>query len=551
MFGGRRRYRSNSALSIDRLKSHCLRLFGETVEETVDSDELFGLEFLSSQSSGEAFSLQHIGSNGPADEEEVRIQLNQLDLHFRVMGWPPAFVSAVYPLMQFHLTRGGLPRGLLGFYFVLFLLCWSLPPQNLLPRHYVPLLSSVLLPPHCYAQHIQVGTMDGKDLNDPLNNVALIKDDQTRTNLVSSGDTDKMIQRLTDDLHEAQEMANSEKHKNMELQASLEKEKKEKKQQSDDSAKQIQVLQGQLEKLHGEMSSLREQLKGSSGAQDEVHKAKEEVKSLKKALDEAKAEGAAVSKDLDRWHQTATKYEKEVENLQNDLQQQSKQWQKTAEIQASELQSVQLECNGLQKECASLRSEKQETQTKHQKEKAALQSECAALKAEKDALIQSHLKEKSGLQSNCSSLRSEAEAAVQKLQQLERNLDSSRAKNAELTNSLKNLEKSQKDLEAKLSSLELQHQEERQQLQTNLDDANARNDTLQKECDDALAEVSNIKVKYEKTEQQNQLLTEELHQCKESVKEIQEKGTTKLWMIWGPVAAVAATAVTAAVLLRT
>lgn len=90
---------------------------------------------------------------------------------------------------------------------------------------------------------------------------------------------------------------------------------------------------GQLKQLHEEVGSLREQLKGSSNSQEELQKAKAEVKSLKQALDEAKAEQTAISKDLDKWHQTATKYEREIENLQRDLQQQSKQWQKTAEIQ--------------------------------------------------------------------------------------------------------------------------------------------------------------------------------------------------------------------------
>ncbi|KAK7884159.1 hypothetical protein WMY93_027282 [Mugilogobius chulae] len=379
--------------------------------------------------------------------------------------------------------------------------------------------------------------MDGKDHNDPLNNVTLIKDDQNRTNLVSSGDSDKMIKRLSDELREAQEMANKEKHKNIELQASLEKERKEKKQQSDDSARQIKVLQGQLQQLHEEVGNLREQLNGSSNSQEELQKAKDEVKSLKRALDEAKAERAVIAKDLDKWHQTAAKYEREIESLQRDLQQQSQQWQKTAEIQASELQSVQLECNNLQKECVSLRSEKQDTAMKNQKEKSTLQAECAALKVEKEDLIKSHQKEKNSLQTECSNLRSEREAVIKKQQQMEKDLASSRAKNTELTNSLKNLEKSQQNLEEKLSSSELHYQDECVKLQTQLDEANSRSDTLQKECDSALVELSSVKETYEKTAQQNQLLVDELNQCKENIKEIQEKGTKTSLML--PIQAIA------------
>ena len=64
--------------------------------------------------------------------------------------------------------------------------------------------------------------------------------------------------------------------------------------------------------------------------------------------------------DLDKWFEMAAKDECEIDNLQRHLQQQSKRWQRTAGIQASELQSMQLECNVLQK-CDALRSEKQET----------------------------------------------------------------------------------------------------------------------------------------------------------------------------------------------
>lgn len=80
MFGGKgRRHRTYSAPLIDRLNTRCQQLFGETVEGNfrtpadIQSDELLGLEYLFSQSTGEAgpFSLQDIANDGPGPEEEV------------------------------------------------------------------------------------------------------------------------------------------------------------------------------------------------------------------------------------------------------------------------------------------------------------------------------------------------------------------------------------------------------------------------------------------------------------------------------------------------
>lgn len=43
-------------------------------------------------------------------------------------------------------------------------------------------------------------------------------DDLTKAKMGSSGDSEKIIQRLTDELREAKDLANTEKHKCMELQ---------------------------------------------------------------------------------------------------------------------------------------------------------------------------------------------------------------------------------------------------------------------------------------------------------------------------------------------
>ncbi len=68
----------------ERLNTRCQQLFGETVEENiyapanVTSNELLGLEYLFSQSTGESgpFSLSDISEDGPSPEEEV------------IQGWP-------------------------------------------------------------------------------------------------------------------------------------------------------------------------------------------------------------------------------------------------------------------------------------------------------------------------------------------------------------------------------------------------------------------------------------------------------------------------------
>lgn len=198
---------------------------------------------------------------------------------------------------------------------------------------------------------------------------------------------------------------------------------------------------------------------------------------------------------------------------------------------------MQVECNGLQKECSVLRSEKQDVVNKHQKEKSSLQAECASLRTEKEELLKTHQKEKGSLQSDCAALRSEKEAALQKQKQLEKDLArsvhcatlsraqphphlcilplfhlldsaptcfatqctthlalckpspfwtvfvscSSRAQNAELSNSLKALERSQQELEKRLVAMQLQHQEDSTKLQTQLEEADSRSKTLQRE----------------------------------------------------------------------
>lgn len=45
------------------------------------------------------------------------------------------------------------------------------------------------------------------------------------------------------------------------------------------------------------------------------------------------------------------------------------------------------------------------------------------------------------------------------------------------------------------------------------------------QCEEAKTELSDLKEKYDKTEQEKQAVTDELQECKASMKELQEKGT--------------------------
>lgn len=94
------------------------------------------------------------------------------------------------------------------------------------------------------------------------------------------------------------------------------------------------------------MGALGGQAKVSSGWQSELQGAREEATALKGALEAAasqherdaaavQAKLSAALKDVDKWRQLAGKYQRQMEDLQRDLQQQSKQWQKTAEIQGN------------------------------------------------------------------------------------------------------------------------------------------------------------------------------------------------------------------------
>ncbi|KAM9524989.1 sarcolemma associated protein a isoform 14-T15 [Salvelinus alpinus] len=195
------------------------------------------------------------------------------------------------------------------------------------------------------------GNMDDHELNEPQNRVALLKDELSRANL-DSGDTEQVINHLHRALLEAQELANTGKQKCLELQALLEEERMSNRQQTEESAKQIQYLQSQLGKLAVDMEELKEQRESSiSSTQEELYSAQEKVLVLHHAMEAATAEKerdisvlqrdlGGVTAELEKWRQAASKYEQEINSLQATFQQQSLHQQRALELQG-ELERLQ------------------------------------------------------------------------------------------------------------------------------------------------------------------------------------------------------------------
>ncbi|XP_071220711.1 sarcolemmal membrane-associated protein-like isoform X2 [Salvelinus alpinus] len=328
------------------------------------------------------------------------------------------------------------------------------------------------------------GNIDDHELNEPQNRVALLKDELRMANL-EPRDREQVIHHLHKELLETQELANTGKQKCLELQALLEEERRSNKQQTEESAKQIQYLQSQLGKLAIDMEELKEQRESSvSSTQEELYSAQEEVLVLHHAMEAATAELerdisalqrdlGGVTAELEKWRQAASKYEQEINSLQATFQQQSLHQQSTNDLQG-ELERLQKDCSGLQQECECLRSEKT--------------------------------------------------TLVNRLHRLETDLDSSRKQTASLSSSLESLEKSQGEMQSRLGSLQDQHLQDANKLQSQLNQAASRTQSLQREYEDTQNLLCDLRQCYERTEQEKRSINEELEQCKVNLKLLQDKG---------------------------
>ncbi|XP_015349876.1 sarcolemmal membrane-associated protein isoform X11 [Marmota marmota marmota] len=330
--------------------------------------------------------------------------------------------------------------------------------------------------------------MDEQDLNEPLAKVSLLKDDLQGAQ--SEIEAKQEIQHLRKELIEAQELARASKQKCFELQALLEEERKAYRNQVEESAKQIQVLQGQLQRLHIDIENLREEKDGEiTSTRDELLSAQDEILLLHQAAAKAASERDTdiislqdelkkVRAELERWRKAASEYEKEITSLQNSFQLRCQQCEDQQRVEATRLQS-ELE--------------------KLRKEWNVLETECHSLKKE-NVLLSSEL------------------------QRQEKELHNSQKQSLELTSDLSILQMTRKELENQVGSLKEQHLRDSADLKTLLSKAENQAKDVQKEYEKTQTVLSELKLKFEMTEQEKQSITDELKQCKDNLKLLREKG---------------------------
>ncbi|XP_054694628.1 sarcolemmal membrane-associated protein isoform X18 [Grus americana] len=352
--------------------------------------------------------------------------------------------------------------------------------------------------------------MDDQDLNEPIAKVALLKDELQGAQ--SETEAKQEIQQLHKELIEAQELARTSKQKCFELQALLEEERKAYRVQVEESNKQINVLQAQLRRLQEDIETLREEKENEiSSTRNELVSAQNEILSLQQVAEKAASERntdisalqdelQTVRVELERWRKDASEYEKEIVSLQA---------------------SFQLRC--------------QQCEDQQKEEATRLKGELEKLKAEWSAL-----------EAECVTLRKENTLLTSEVQRQEKELSSSQKQSLALTSDISVLEMSRKELENQMGSLREKHQRDAASLKSQLSEAESQAKDVQKEYERTQTVLSELKAKYEMAEQKNQSLTEELKQCKENLKLLQEKGNNRQWP-WMPVMA-ALVAVTAVVL---
>lgn len=330
--------------------------------------------------------------------------------------------------------------------------------------------------------------MDEQDLNEPLAKVSLLKDDLQGTQAETEAKQD--IQHLRKELVEAQELARASKQKCFDLQALLEEERKAYRNQVEESAKQIQVLQVQLQRLHMDMENLQEEKDTEiSSTRDKLLSAQDEILLLHQAAAKAVSERDTdfmslqeelkkVRAELEGWRKAASEYEEEIRSLQS---------------------TFQLRC--------------QQCEAQQREEARRLQGELEKLKKEWDVL-----------ENECRSLKKENVLLSSELQRQEKELHNSQKQSLELTSDLSILQMTRKELENQMGSLKEQHLRDEADLKTLLSKAENQAKDVQKEYEKTQTVLSELKLKFEMTEQEKQSITDELKQCKDNLKLLREKG---------------------------
>ncbi|XP_036734441.2 sarcolemmal membrane-associated protein isoform X30 [Manis pentadactyla] len=274
------------------------------------------------------------------------------------------------------------------------------------------------------------------------------------------------------------------------LKALLEEERKAYRNQVEESTKQIQVLQAQLQRLHINIENLREEKDSEiTSTRDELLSARDEILLLHQAAEKAASERDTdiaslqeelkkVRAELERWRKAASEYEKEIMSLQN---------------------SFQLRC--------------QQCEDQQREEATRLQGELEKLR-----------KEWNVLETECHSLRRENVLLSSELQRQEKELHNSQKQSLELTSDLSILQMTRKELENQVGSLKEQHLRDSADLKTLLSKAETQAKDVQKEYEKTQTVLSELKLKFEMTEQEKQSITDELKQCKDNLKLLREKG---------------------------
>ncbi|XP_054990419.1 sarcolemmal membrane-associated protein isoform X24 [Sorex araneus] len=274
------------------------------------------------------------------------------------------------------------------------------------------------------------------------------------------------------------------------LKALLEEERKAYRNQVEESTKQIQVLQVQLQRLHVDIENLREEKDNEiASTRNELISARDEIFLLHQAAEKAASERDTditslqeelkrVRAELERWRKAASEYEKEITTLQN---------------------SFQLRC--------------QQCEDQQREEATRLQGELEKLR-----------KEWNVLETECRSLKKENVLLSSELQRQEKELHNSQKQSLELTSDLSMLQMTREDLENKMGTLKEQHLRDSADLKTLLSKAENQAKDVQKEYEKTQTVLSELKLKFEMTEQEKQSITDELKQCKDNLKLLQEKG---------------------------
>ncbi|XP_044307527.1 sarcolemmal membrane-associated protein isoform X24 [Varanus komodoensis] len=274
------------------------------------------------------------------------------------------------------------------------------------------------------------------------------------------------------------------------LKALLEEERKAYRLQAEESTKQVQVLQAQLQRLQDDIERLREEKENEiSSTRNELLSAQSEILLLQQVAEKAASERDTdvtalqeelqkVRAELERWRKEASEYEKEIVSLQA---------------------SFQLRC--------------QQCEDQQREEAVRLQGELEKLREEWTVL-----------EAKCLSLKKENSLLACELQRQEKELHNSQQQSLALTSDLSVLELTRKELENKMGSLKEEHQRDAASLKTLLNEAENQAKDAQNEYEKTQTILSDLKLKFEITEQEKQSITDELKQCKENLKLLQEKG---------------------------